>query len=240
MILPEETFSSDFAAEETRIAQAYLQRDATIPTGRYSRLNRGQLLIMQAVERSLVSLLKRQNISCLQDQRILDIGCGVGDWLRTFIGWGARPDYLCGIDLREDVVSEARKLLPQSVLLRAGNATRLEFESASFDLVCQFTVFSSVLDPQMRRQVASEMLRLLKPRGHIVWFDLCVNNPWNPDVRSIRKAEIRALFPGCRLRLQRLTLIAPVAHVAPLIIPLTLPIKLLCTHYLVLIEKIQT
>ncbi len=37
--------------------------------------------------------------------------------------------------------------------------------NASFDLVTQFTAFSSILDDDVRRRMASEMPRVPKPGG---------------------------------------------------------------------------
>ena len=105
----------------------------------------------------------------------------------------------------------------------------------------QFTVFTSVLDAVMKHQIAAEMLRVVKDEGFIVWYDFHVNNPWNPDVRGIKKREIAQLFPGCRLTLQRLTLVPPLAR---LLAPYSWlacyglgKIPWLCTHYLGLIAK---
>jgi hypothetical protein len=38
------------------------------------------------------------------------------------------------------------------------------------------------------------MTRLLKPNGHLVWCDLAFNNPWNPDVKGVKKRNIKELF----------------------------------------------
>jgi len=72
----------------------------------------------------------------------------------------------------------------------------LIWEDASFDVVTQFTVFSSILDPDLKEQVAQEMIRVTKPGGYILWFDFFVNNPFNHDVRGIGKREIRGLVSG--------------------------------------------
>jgi hypothetical protein len=60
--------------------------------------------------------------------------------------------------------------------------------------------------------MASEMLRVVKPDGLIIWYDYYVNNPWNTDVRGVNKREIHRLFPGCRVELRRITLVPPLAR----------------------------
>lgn len=107
--------------------------------------------------------------------------------------WGTRPENMAGVDLLPDRIAEARRLCPEAVNLRCGSATKLEFPDATFDLVLQSTVLTSILDSGMKQSIASEMLRVLKPDGIILWYDYHVNNPWNPDVRGVKKREIHEL-----------------------------------------------
>jgi len=107
--------------------------------------------------------------------------------------------------------------------------------------VHQGTVFSSVLDLRVREVIASEMLRVTKPGGYIIWYDLKVNNPRNNNVRAVRASEIKRLFPGCKIALKSVTLAPPLSR---LIVPRTWigaavleEMRLLNTHYLGLIQK---
>ena len=152
----------------------------------------------------------------LDNVAVLDVGCGTGAWLREFIKLGARPERLCGIDLVAERIAEARQLCPAGVTLQCRNAASLDFQSGTFDLVWQSMLFTSVLDMQMRRSIAAEMLRVTRPDGLILWYDYHVNNPRNPDVRAVSNREIRSLFPGCDIELRRLTLAPPIARaIAP-------------------------
>jgi len=93
----------------------------------------------------------------------------------------------------------------------------------------------------MKQQMASEMLRVVKDDGLILWYDYHVNNPWNPDVRGVKRQEISQLFPGCRMKLQRITLVPPLVRLlAPyswLACYVLGKIPWLCTHYIGLISK---
>lgn len=225
--------------EEARIRAAYAKRQPDDP--RYSYFHRGHLFIMQEREQRLLTVLQRNGLAPLHTKKILEVGCGTGARLREFLKWGARPENLTGIDLLVDHVAEARSLCPEAVNLVYGNAAALAFPDATFDLVVQSTVFTSVLDALMKHQIASEMLRVVKDDGVILWYDYHVNNPWNPDVRGIKRREIAQLFPGCRLQLQRLTLVPPLVR---LLAPYAWcacyvlgAIPWLCTHYLGLIAK---
>lgn len=226
--------------ELSRIRDAYARRQQ----GRqdpYSCLNPSYLLIVQERESELLSMLSRDGVGLLEGKRVLEIGCGTGYWLRAFLQWGALPEDVFGIDLLPGRIEQARKMCPQGVHLECGNAATLAFPDASFDLVLQSTVFTSILDAGMRQRVAAEMLRVLKPNGFVLWYDLHVDNPYNPDVRGVRKNEIRQLFPGCQIHLRRVTLAPPIGRFigrySPLLYTLLSRTRILCTHYVSLIKK---
>jgi ubiquinone/menaquinone biosynthesis C-methylase UbiE len=188
-----------------------------------------------------LDLLKRSGFENLQERKILEVGCGAGFWLREIIKWGANPSNLTGIDLIPDRIAHAKILCPAAVTLRCGNAEDLDFPDASFDLILQSTVFTSILSYKMKQRIAAEMLRLLRPDGSILWYDYHANNPWNPDVRGVKKPEIYRLFADCRIVLERIALPPPLCRaLAPYSIILCClleKIPLLCTHYLGIIRK---
>lgn len=225
--------------EEARIQAAYAKRGKD---ARYSWFNPGHLYMMQERERRILVALEHLGFTSFDTIKILEIGCGTGFWLREFIKWGFRPDHIAGIDLLSDRVALAKQLCPEHVRIECGSATKLGFLDGCFDLVLQSTVFSSVLDPFIREQIASEMLRVIKADGAILWYDFHVNNPRNPDVQGMKKQEIFRLFPGCRIDLQRITLAPPLAR---LLTPYSLltcyfleRCKVFNTHYLGVIRKV--
>lgn len=224
--------------EETRIQTVYEKREGD---PRYSYFNPGHLYMIQEQKRRMLGLLRRQGFSSLATKHILDIGCGTGYWLREFINWGAQPQNVMGVDLLVDRVAEARRISPEAVRIKCSNASKLEFPDASFDIVFQCVVFTSVLDPALRQQIAAEMLRVLKRDGLLLWYDYHIDNPTNPDVRGVKKQEIFKLFPGCHITLQRITLAPPLAR---RLVPYSLiacylleRLKILNTFYLGAIRK---
>jgi ubiquinone/menaquinone biosynthesis C-methylase UbiE len=232
--------SDSFDLEVTRIRAAYVKRQGDL---RYSWFSPGHLFMVQERERHLLAVLARHACAPLNAKKILEVGCGTGYWLREFVKWGARPEHIVGIDLLADRVAEARRLCPETVEIRCGSAAALSFPDKTFDLVLQSTVFTSILDFEMKRQIASEMLRVLKQDGLILWYDYHVNNPQNSDVRGVKKGEIHQLFLGCRIVLHRTTLAPPLGRlIAPhswLACYLLEKVPFLCTHYLGVIQKGQ-
>ena len=96
--------------------------------------------------------------------------------------------------------------------LTCGDASALQAGDASFDIVCQFTVFSSILDAALRQHLANAMWRWTKPGGAVLWYDFTVDNPRNPDVRGVPLARVRELFPQGRITHRRVTLAPPIAR----------------------------
>lgn len=235
----DDQFSASEKVEEARIQDAYAKRPEN---SFYSWFNPSYVFMVQEQERRMLVALEQHGFTCLDNIKILEIGCGRGYWLREFIKWGAKPQNITGIDLLPDRVEEARRLCPGGVKIECGSAGKLGFRAGSFDLVLQSTVFSSVLDPSLRQQIALEMLRVTKENGAILWYDFHVNNPRNPDVQGINKRKINQLFSGCRIKLRRITLAPPLAR---LLAPYSLltcylleRFKVFNTHYLGVIRKV--
>ena len=231
-----------YTAEEARIRAAYARRQPY--DSRYSWLTPGYQFMIQELERRILNLLCRFDLTSLESRTILDVGCGSGGWLRYFVKWGARPANIRGIDLLLERVIQAQELSPPGMRLHCASAADLPFGSESFDIVFQSTVFTSILDANLKQRAAAEMLRVVKPDGVILWYDYHVNNPWNKDVRGIKRKEIDHLFPDCRIALERVTLIPQVARfLAPysyMTCYLLEKISPLCTHYLGVIRKIRS
>src|SRR5262249_34820780 len=103
-----------------------------------------------------------------------------------------------------------------------------------------FALFDTILEPEVRRRVADEIMRVVRRDGTIIWYDFRVNNPRNPDAKRIGKQEIGKLFPACDLQLVATTLAPPICRVlarrAWLLALALEKIPVLCTHYLGLIR----
>lgn len=193
--------------EIERIRSSYARREATGRDRRYTLFEPAHLFQTQSLERSLLAALRGNGLTTLAGRGILDVGCGGCGWLTGLVRYGAEPSRLIGVDLRDEN-------LPRSSLgprVAVASADLLPFGSGRFDLVCQLTMMSSVLDAGMRSRIAAEMLRVLRPGGFVLWYDFTVN-PFNSDVAGIRPAELRGLFPGAVMRWHRVTLAPPAAR----------------------------
>jgi ubiquinone/menaquinone biosynthesis C-methylase UbiE len=239
--------------EADRILREYERRERALPPDLYAPTKPSNLFARHQRERALAAMLAEAGLLPLAERRILDIGCGSGQWLIDFETWGAERGNLAGIDLipsRARVAQrrlaawrdESGRVLSAGADVREGDASRLPWDDRSFDVVCQSMVFSSILDATMREAVAREMQRVLAPGGAIVWYDFFANNPRNPNVRGVKKAEIARLFPGFNMEFTRPTLMPPVARrllpVSWLLAEIVTAMKLLNVHLLILLRRL--
>jgi SAM-dependent methyltransferase len=203
--------TDDGAREAARIRAAYKRRARRGADARYSLMEPAHLFHAQSLDRALVRALRHEGIRTLAGLRILDAGCGGGSWLAGLTRFGAEPDLLTGVDLRAEALPRA----PSGLQLGVASADQLPFATSSFDLVCQLTMMSSVLDRGMRHRIAAELTRVLRPGGILLWYDFTVN-PFNRDVAGVPLRQLIALFPGAALRVERTTLAPPLTRlVAP-------------------------
>ncbi|HWZ46013.1 MAG TPA: class I SAM-dependent methyltransferase [Candidatus Saccharimonadales bacterium] len=227
-------------AEHERVRAVYERRRLSIPVGRYARIDPFTLCSTHEREEGMASLFRSEGVASLTGLRILDVGCGQGAMMRQLLEYGAAPELLVGLDLLEEKVSGAQRLAPHLQAI-CGSADSLPFPDSSFDLVLQFTLFTSILNQEVKSAMAAEMTRVLAPGGRILWYDFSFNNPRNPDVRGIGKREIRGLFPGLPMKIRRVTLAPPIGRaVAPfstVLYWLLSRVRPLCTHLLCLLRK---
>jgi len=100
---------------------------------------------------------------------VLELGCGRGDasaWLAETL-----QASVTGLDFDPGQVELARQLHPESARLHyvAGDAARLDYPDAAFDLVVSQNVFHHVPD---WRRAAAEVARVLRPGGYLPHHEL--------------------------------------------------------------------
>ena len=165
------------ADEVARIRSVYMERDSRGQRGGPIR-EAYRLLGAErraTTRRALLRLLPEQH------PRVLDVGCGSGgdlSYLRS-IGWPA--DKLAGVDLIPSRLETARLACPD-IDLRLGDGSSVPFPDGTFDVATAVTVFSSILDPGVRRALFAEMERVVRPGGVLLVYDFVIRKPTNPNV----------------------------------------------------------
>lgn len=228
--------ASTLTTEQQRIREIFGQRTET-GEGPFDLY---RFCTHQERQEILVRFFRGLGLASLRGLKMLDVGCGSGGQLRRLIDFGAAPEDCFGIDLFRKSLASGRRLNPDIVLVE-GSGAQLPFQANAFDLVFQFTMLTSVLDTQVRRSIAEEIRRVLRPGGYFIWYDFAYSNPKNPNVRGIGRKEISELLDGFSLSFRRATLAPPIGRRALQISPLLYPalnfISLLRSHYFCFAQK---
>jgi ubiquinone/menaquinone biosynthesis C-methylase UbiE len=201
--------------EKTRIETEYRRREAEVAADLYAPWHPAESFILSERKNTAAHLLQKTGKFPHAGDRCLEIGYGKLGWLADLISWGLRETDLHGIELDEKRAGQAQAALPNADL-RVGDATRLPWENDSFKVVVASTVFSSILDSDVRKLIAGEISRVVTRGGVVIWYDLAIDNPRNPNVKGIPAKELKELFPGFNRKIKRVTLAPPIARlVAP-------------------------
>ncbi|MFV2062571.1 MAG: class I SAM-dependent methyltransferase [Chloroflexota bacterium] len=166
----------------------------------------------------------------LDGARVLDVGCGVGTYVRRFREYS---DDVHGIEVEPERVATASRELP-NIVLAVGEA--LPYPDDHFHLVFSNEVIEHVTDDHA---TAAEMVRVAKPGGTIVlfapnrlypfethgaylggryvfgniplinWLPDPLRDRFAPHVRAYTQHGLRHLFAGQPVRLVRHRVIYP-------------------------------
>ncbi len=101
----------------------------------------------------------------LRGKKVLDVGCGGGIYLGIVSKMGAA--HIAGQDLSQKDIALARNRFQREGVpadIKLGDATELQFETESFDVVFSADFFEHVTLEQ-KRKIVSEVYRVLKPGG---------------------------------------------------------------------------
>jgi len=226
--------------ETDQVRARYERRNSAVEPDRYSPLNPEVWQSIHERQRVMLHFFARRGVTNFLDLKLVEVGCGAGGNLLEFLRLGFQPENLTGIELLEDRVAQANKVLPTGVV-HVGDANSVEILPASQEIVFQSVVFSSLLDDDFQAKLAIRMWEWVKPGGGVLWYDFVYNNPCNTDVRGVPVKRIRELFPYGELIVRRVTLAPPIARrVCRLHPPLYTAFNLfpfLRTHVLCWIQK---
>jgi ubiquinone/menaquinone biosynthesis C-methylase UbiE len=127
---------------------------------------------------------------------VLEYGCGRGSAAFDLAASGAQ---VIGIDISDVAIDLATRRgaelgLGDRLRFRVMDAEQLEFEDASFDLVCGIAILHHL---QIDRAYA-EIARVLRPGGHGVFLEALGHNPLinlyrrrTPDLRTVDEHPLR-------------------------------------------------
>jgi SAM-dependent methyltransferase len=197
---------------EAQLISEYERRDRMVSDSLYAQDNPSYLLMSQARERVSLRLLSEAGLFPRAGMPCLEVGYGRLGALGTLISWGLRESDLHGIEMDPRRAAAAQAAL-SGADLRVGDARHVPWADETFSLVVTWTVFSSILSRTAREAVATEIIRVLKPGGALLYYDFAWNNPKNPHVRGVSGREVRRLFAGLDGSIRSATLAPPLARI---------------------------
>lgn len=188
------------------------RHDAGRSPDRDSLRNPEVLLQVIASDISVFSVLAELPLD-MRAAQVLDVGCGSGASLVHFLRVGIPPQNVYGIDVLEERIHRAQAAYP-GMHLACADAAHTDFPEGRFDLVTESTMFVQLTDDTVARQVAAEMIRVVRPGGYIVLVDWRYGMPGHSEFAPLSRSRLVRLFEvGTRTRLLRT---APGALIPPL------------------------
>ena len=105
--------------------------------------------------------------SLVYGKRVLDIGCGVGDWCSLAAHYGAQTVH--GFDIQEEMVELAKQATSHldMVHIQVGDAADMPYDDTSFDVAISLFVTCN-LSPEAFEKHFQELHRVLVPGGKAV------------------------------------------------------------------------
>jgi ubiquinone/menaquinone biosynthesis C-methylase UbiE len=140
--------------------------NATGQTGEYVSYLEQTGSRLRAVSRARYGLLNLK-----AGDRVLDVGCGLGDDARELSALVAPGGQVIAVDASEAMIAEARRRSNnpgQSVEFMVGDAHALEFADGAFAACWSERVLQHLADPA---GAVSQMVRVTRPGGRIVVFE---------------------------------------------------------------------
>jgi demethylmenaquinone methyltransferase/2-methoxy-6-polyprenyl-1,4-benzoquinol methylase/phosphoethanolamine N-methyltransferase len=122
--------------------------------------------------------------------KVLDVGCGTGSLTLTAQSYSGPSGKVYGIDAAPEMIEVAKKKASRAgveVDFDVGLIEKLAFPDATFDVVINRLAIHHLPD-DLKRKGFTEILRVLKPGGHLLIADF--TPPANPVLNHIASALV--------------------------------------------------
>jgi SAM-dependent methyltransferase len=131
--------------------------------------------------------IARNALALSAGERVLDVGCGPGNFTREFAR-AADGGLVVGIDASRAMLSRAAsEPSGENLAYALGDASALPFRDESFDAVCCFAALYLIEEPM---RALDEIVRVLVPGGRVALLSSCSRGPLPA---SVTDAAVRGL-----------------------------------------------
>ena len=178
--------------KNAEIIERYNERDKnSVLQAKYDSLYQKNLINEQ--EKEFKSIIKNRFQLSMNKLKFIEIGAGTGinnDFVKRI---GFSDINVFANEINPGRIKILRKRFSEINVIE-GDALDLSYK-ASFDIVMQSNVFTSIPDEKVRLLLAKKMFSMLLDGGIILWYDFIFDNLRNPDVRKVTKNDIIKVFP---------------------------------------------
>ena len=145
----------------------------------------------------------------LSGARILDVGAGLGYFVKQYTDWGAA--HVTGLDITEISVRELRRAFPQHEFIQADISADDLVLPADYDLISAISVLFHILDDRKFERAVENMCVRVKPGGHLIWVD-AFREPLFLTARHTRLRGLKHYLPILECHAFRLLTICPMYY----------------------------
>ncbi|MFO7891116.1 MAG: class I SAM-dependent methyltransferase [bacterium] len=178
--------------EQENIRVRYLKRDS----GQASKCSYKEALYSFNLTCERERIYQKKILKHFRDKvseiRFLEIGAGFGYNLHFIARMGIPWANIWANELLDNRIKALEQSFP-TINIIPGDALDIN-ENLKFDLILISTVYTSILNNELRRNISEKALNLLENGGMILLYDFIYDNPGNKDVKSIKKKDIKSLF----------------------------------------------
>ncbi|HEX7118977.1 MAG TPA: class I SAM-dependent methyltransferase, partial [Longimicrobiales bacterium] len=156
--------------------------------------------LYRAKVRALRTAVEAHGIE-VRGRAVLDLGPGIGFWLRWFESNGATR--IAGLEIAEPAVARLRSAFPDAVIGHGSISDPWPFDER-FDLITAFDVFYHIVDDDAFRSALVEVSKHLAPGGAFVVTDRMGHAEVCParHVRFRTNSAYRDALADCGLRVE--------------------------------------
>jgi SAM-dependent methyltransferase len=135
----------------------------------------------------------REALAAAPGERILDVGCGPGFYVRELLDEVGERGAIVAVDASPDMLALARARCEghDNVTFLDGNAVALPVEDAAFDAALCVQVMEYVADPGV---ALAELHRALRPAGRLVVWDVDWATVWWHTADPARMGRVLAAW----------------------------------------------
>lgn len=159
------------------------------PIGKYTR---------KIIYKGIDEFLSRcyTDAQTIKNMKLLDVGCGKGEWLTYFVSKGFSSSNVMGIDLSEKRIEKAILQNP-GLNFKVSDILSFNLQPSKFDLIVSFDLFSHLTTKEQIIQGLLNVFNHLKNDGVFIWFDIYskdhFNSKTNTDSWGFSKQQMMSL-----------------------------------------------